>query len=81
MPKKKPTKKQKAILGLLAIVETEGLHYGLVYYGGTKELATIGDDELTAYVKTLRDTTHEIDAKLDLLKDEVKEFLEDDSDF
>lgn len=76
----KPNKRQTAILRLLGIVETEGLHYGVVYYGGTKELAVIKDEELTALVKTLRDTTHELEAKMDLLRDEVEIFLEDDSE-
>jgi ERCC4-type nuclease len=79
--KKKPSKRQKAILTLLNIVESEGLHYGLVYYGGTEELKVVDDEELTKAVKALRDATHEIDAILDNLKDEVKEFVEDDSDF
>lgn len=79
--KKKPNKRQKAIIGLLNIVESEGLHYGLVYYGGTEELKTINDEELTKAVKALREATHEIDAILDNLKDEVSAFLDDDSDF
>lgn len=79
--KKKPNKKQKAIIKLLNIVESEGLHYGLVYYGGTEELKVIDNEELTKAVKALRDATHEIDAILDNLKDEVEAFMEDDSDF
>lgn len=79
--KKKPNKRQKAIIGLLNIVESEGLHYGLVYYGGKEELKVIDNEELTKAVKALRDATHEIDAILDNLKDEVAAFTEDDSDF
>ena len=79
--KKKPNKRQKAIITLLNIVESEGLHYGLVFYGGTDELKIIKDDDLSAQVKALRDATHEIEAILDNLKDEVAAFLDDDSDF
>lgn len=79
--KSKPNKRQKAILQLLGIVESEGLHYGLVNYGGSEEVKTIKDDELTKLFNTFRETSDALEAKLEELKEEVEVFLEDDSDF
>lgn len=79
--KKKPNKRQKAILSLLGIVESEGLHYGLVSYGGDDEVTEIADDELSQLFKSFRETSEKLEEKLEALKSEVEVFLEDDSDF
>lgn len=76
--KKKPNKRQKAILSLLSIVESEGLHYGLVNYGGDDEVTIIKDKELTELFETFRKTSSALEAKLAELQEEVEIFLEDD---
>lgn len=73
----KPNKRQKAILNLLRIVESEGLHYGLVDYGGDEEVKTIKDEELTELVNTFRKTSEGLENKLEKLKEEVIVFIED----
>lgn len=79
--KNKPNKRQKAILQLLGIVESEGLHYGLVKYGGSDEVKTIKDDELTKLFNTFRETSDALEAKLAELQEEVEAFMEDEGEF
>lgn len=79
--KKKITKRQKAILDLLNIVETEGLHYGLVEYGGSEEVATIKDEKLTKLFNSFRKTSDALEAKLAELEKEVEPYREDLEEF
>jgi hypothetical protein len=77
----KPTKKQKAILSLLNIIDQEGLHYGVYNYGIEDELKAIKDSELTELVRTMQEVTLKLEEKLAEFKTEVEPFLDDDSDF
>ncbi len=79
--KKKITKRQRAILSLLNIVETEGLHYGLVQYGGSDEVADIKDEKLTKLFNSFRKTSDALEAKLAELEEEVAAFREDQEEF
>ena len=54
----KPNKRQKAILQLLAIVDQEGLHYGLVNYGVEAQLKAIKDTELNNLVAKFNEINH-----------------------
>ena len=58
-------------------MESEGLHYGLVDYGGDKEVKTIKDEELTELFNRFRKTSEELENKLEKLKEEVIIFVED----
>ncbi len=78
---KKITKRQKAILSLLNIVETEGLHYGLVNYGGSDEVKAIKDEKLSKLFETFRKTSDALEAKLAELQKEVSAFVEDEEEF
>lgn len=77
----KPTKKQKAILDLLMLIESEGLHYGLVKHGLPKSFDQIGDDDLKDLVAEFRAISQKIENKIEELEQEVAPFLDDDSDF
>lgn len=78
---KKPNKRQQAILQLLGIVDSEGLHYGLVKYGGTEEVKTIDDKDLTKLFNRFREISDDLESKLAELQEEVAAFMEDESEF
>ena len=77
----KPNKRQKAILQLLAIVEQEGLHYGVCNYGVTDQVKAIKNTELSNLVDRLNETTESLEEVLSELKSEVEPFMNDDVDF
>jgi len=81
MKKDKPNKKQQAMMDFLALIETEGLHYGLVHHGCKDELKALKDDDLTELVTQLKTVTRKIEAKIEKYEEEVAPFLNDDSDF
>jgi hypothetical protein len=78
---KKPNKRQQAILTILGIVESEGLHYGLVNYGGSEEVKIIDDADLTKLFNRFRETSVALETKLAELQAEVSAFMEDESEF
>jgi hypothetical protein len=77
----KPNKRQAAILQLLATIESEGLHYGIVEHGVSSALKGIKDEELNDLVKSFCSITKLLESKLESLQKEVEPFLADDSDF
>jgi hypothetical protein len=77
----KPNKRQKAILQLLAIVDQEGLHYGLVNYGVEAQLKAIKDTELNNLVAKFNEITESLEEKLAEYAEEVTPFTDDDVDF
>lgn len=81
MKAKKPSKRQQAILDLLALIENEGLHYGLVIHGLPKSFDQIGDDDLKDLVAEFKAISEKIKNKIEELEQEVAPFLDDDSDF
>lgn len=77
----KPNKRQRAILELVNIVEGEGLHYGVVNYGVSDQVKALKDKKLTELVETFIKTSEKLEERIEDLKSEVQEFLDDDSDF
>lgn len=77
----KPNKEQRAILDLLALIENEGLHYGLVNHGLPKSFDDIDDNELKDLVEEFKEVSRKLKNKIDDLEEQVAPFLDDDSDF
>lgn len=81
MKAKKPSKRQKAIMDLLNLIENEGLHYGLVKAGLPDSFDKIGDDDLSDLVAEFQAVSQKLENKIEELQQEVAPFLDDDSDF
>jgi hypothetical protein len=79
--KKKPSKRQEAIISFLGLIESEGLHYGLVKHGCKEDLKLIKNKTLTKLVEEFGKITDEIEAIVSELEAEVEPFTSDDSDF
>lgn len=78
---KKPSKKQKAIIALLNVIESEGVHYGVINYGVDDHVKDAKDEMLESLVKDFIKSSKALEDYLEELKEQVTPFLPDESDF